>query len=421
MPSLFHRRRLVAFSSPRAGAPPAKRLGPSSPILSQRPSKAPQRECHGVAGAEFQVSINDADALGAAAVEGLKRTDANGNWRGELPVGSYTVTHVASGQSLAIDVVLNEVSTVVAIDFIHADPSTEGTISIRRFACPGTADTTEITVSAAEPAPRAGCQTEAGTFQLNSGDPFSGVDGDGAVTFTLPTGNYSFNDLTGGDNAGANLTIAAGATTWVMVERLMTAGDLTAQFNACAAPVSAAQDPNDASFWASACNNPVSGAEVRLISAAGEVVGQGTTDGGGYATFLDVPSGTYQVRGAGSTETCAVFVGSQGALGGVQVSNGQFLQSQLFACTKLASNPGGPIGEVPGGNPIPGNPGGGVKLPVPGPGDGEGITVTQLPSTGTSNSVLSGQHIALWSAPDRRRRDGAPRDGGSRVRSGRQR
>ncbi len=148
--------------------------------------------CRGVAGAEFQVTINAADTLGAAAVEGIKRTDANGNWRGELPVGSYTVTHVASGQSLVIDVVLDEVSTVVAINFIHADPSTEGTISIRRFSCPGSSDSTVVTVSSAEPAPRAGCKTEAGTFQLNDGTPFSGVDGDGAVTFTLPTGNYSF-------------------------------------------------------------------------------------------------------------------------------------------------------------------------------------------------------------------------------------
>ncbi len=186
-----------------------------------------------------------------------------------------------------------------------------------------------------------------------------------------------------------------------MVERLKTAGDITAQFNACSAPVSASQDPNDASFWASACNNPVGGAQVLLISAEGEVVAEGTTDGGGYVTFLDVVSGTYSLRGAGNTETCAVFVGSQGALGGVQVSNGQFIQTQVFACTKLASNPGGgPIGEVPGGNPIPGNPGGGgggIKLPVAGPSDGN-MTVTQLPSTGTSSVVLGGQHFAFWSA-----------------------
>lgn len=351
--------------------------------------------CQGVAGAEFQITINEADTLAAAAVEGIKRTDANGNWRGELPVGSYIVTHVASGQSLEIEVVADEVSTVVAIDYIKADPSTEGTLSIRRFACPGTADTTEVTVAAAEPTPREGCEAENGTFQLNDGEPFSGVDDDGAVTFTLPTGTYAFTDLTGGDGAGAEVTVAAGATTWVMVERLMSPGDLTVQFNACSTPVSASEDPNNASFWASACNNPVSGAQVQLISA-GEVVSEATTDGGGYATFIDVVSGTYQLRG-GNAETCAVFVGNQGALGGVQVSNGQFIQSQVFACTKMASGPGGPIGEVPGGDPIPGNPGGNIKLPVPGPGD-QNPTVTQLPSTGTSNSVFAGQHIALWLA-----------------------
>lgn len=354
--------------------------------------------CRGIAGAEFQVTIKEADTLAAAAVEGIKRTDANGNWRGELPVGSYIVTHVASGQALEIDVVADEVSTVVAIDYIKADPSTEGTLSIRRFACPGTADTTEVTVSAAEPTPRAGCEAEHGTFQLNDGKPFSGVDDDGAVTFTLPTGTYSFSDLTGGDGAGAEITVAAGATTWVMVERLMSPGDLTVQFNVCSTPVSASEDPNNSSFWTSACNNPVSGAQVLLISAAGEVVTEATTDGGGYTTFLDVVSGTYRLRGGGNTETCAVFVGSQGALGGVQISNGQFIQSQVFACTKMASSPGGPIGEVPGGDPIPGNPGGTIKLPVSGPSDTQNPTVSQLPSTGTSNSVFAGQHIALWIA-----------------------
>jgi hypothetical protein len=353
--------------------------------------------CKGLAGAKFQISINEADTVAAAAVEGIKRTDANGNWRGELPVGSYTVTHVASGQSLAIEVVADELSTVVAIDYIQADPSTEGTISIRRFACPGAADTTEITVSPAEPTPRDGCAPEDGTFQLNDGSEIHGVDDDGAVTFTLPTGTYAFTDLTGGDGAGASVTIAAGATTWVMVERLMSPGDITVQFNSCTTPVSASEDPNNASFWSSACNNPISGAEVQLTSAEGAVVNQAITDGGGYATFLDVASGTYQVRAAGA-DTCAVFVGGQGALGGVQVSNGQFIQSQVFACTKMASGPGGPIGEVPGGNPIPSNPGENIKLPVPGPSDAQNLTVTQLPSTGTSNSDFAGQQIAFWLA-----------------------
>lgn len=354
--------------------------------------RAAAEACRGVAGAEFQVTRNEADTVAAAAVEGIKRTDANGNWRGELPVGSYTVTHVASGQSIDIDVVLDELSTIVAIDYIHLDGEAEGTISIRRYACPGAVDTTEVTVSPAEPTPRDGCASEGGTFQLNDGEPFSGIDGDGAVTFTLPIGIYTFSDLTGGNDVGADLTIAAGETTWVMVERLMSPGDISVQFNACSAPVSDAQDPNNAAFWASACNNPVSGAAVQLVAAEGGVVGEAITDGGGYATFIDVVTGTYLVRGAGGANTCAVFVGGQAALGGLQVSNGQFIQSQLFTCTKVSSIPGD-------GSAIPGGPGGGsVKLPAPGPSGAETLTVTQLPSTGTSNSVFAGQHLAFWSA-----------------------
>lgn len=342
--------------------------------------------CHGVAGAEFLV-VAETDGVSAAAVEGVKRTDGNGNWRGELPVGEYVVTDVSSGQSATVAVALNDISVLVAIDYVQ---QVGGTLSVRRFVCAGEEESVTVTVSASEPAPGSSCGAEDGTFQLNDGEPFTG-GGDGAVTFNLPTGTYQFQNITGG--GGTQIQIAEGATTWVLIERLTPVGDISVVYNLCVDPADASGDPGDASYWAAACNNPVAGAQLGLVTAAGETVQVAVTDAAGFATWSGIRNGSYRIVDWSADSTCAVFIGQQAALAGFQTAPGRVVSGQVFGCLKGAGNSGG---ETPGGgNGAPGGGAGGTVDPsAQAPGSAPNLvpnqTVTQLPSTGVSGAAPTG-------------------------------
>lgn len=360
--------------------------------------------CGPVAGSDFRIEGGDFPAGGVT-----KTTDAAGNWRGEVTEGVYTVTHVGSGQSIEIDIVEDDITVIVAIDYVT---QVSGTISVRRYLCGGDEDGTTISIASTEPAPSDGCTPSDGIFQLSEGEAFTG-SGDGAITFPIPTGTYLFSDLTVGDGTSAEIQIAEGATTWVLVEHVISGGDISVLYNFCG---DATGDPDDAAFWASTCVNPFAGANLKLISSAGAVVAEATTDDAGVATFPNVVDGTYRIRGGGDRATCAVFVGGQAAFAGFQIASGQLYQSQVFGCAKAAGNPGGenPGGENPGGeNPGGENPGG--ETPGNGaPGNGSGSVttppatapsaapnlvpgqmVTQLPSTGVAGVAPAGSPLTM--------------------------
>ena len=193
-----------------------------------------------------------------------------------------------------------------------------------------------------------------------------------------------------------------------LVEHVISGGDISILYNFCD---DAAGDPNDAAYWASTCDNPFAGANVKLISAAGAVEAEATTDEAGVAAFPNVADGSYRIRGGGDRATCAVFVGDQAALAGFQIASGQFVQIQVFGCTKAAGNPGGenpggenPGGETPGGetpgNGASGNGSGGVtnppaQAPSTIPNLVPGQMVTQLPSTGVAGAVPAGTPLTM--------------------------
>lgn len=371
-------------------------------------AQAQDTSCHSVPGAQFLIQGGSLPAEGITKVTG-----DDGSWRGPIPPAeSYTITDLATGNATTVAVEVDELSAVIGIEYIHIPA---GTLSVRRFICDSDVDQTSIEVSDVEPDPGEGCVPEDGSFQLDEGNPFSG-GGDGAVSISVAVGTYKFADVASDETEPVDVTITEGTTTWVLVKREATPGDISVTYNLCEDPSSSSGDPSDPGYWATNCNNPVQGAELLLVStgtqaAAAESGLTAITDANGVATWIDVASGTYKVLVTGSPTTCAMFVGSAPSLSGFDVNVGALIEGRVFGCAKSTGNPGGgdPGGGNPGGgDPGGGNPGGGNpggENPGNGsPGDGTGGNtdtanggqyVSQLPNTGTGRDP-GGMPAATW-------------------------
>jgi hypothetical protein len=356
--------------------------------------------CVATAGAEFLVTGGDLPVEGSVFVTG-----ADGAYRGTLTPGSYTVTEVLSGESVEIEIVADETVLVVAIQYVEP---VIGTIAIRRFVCIDSEVENEVTSietfldPPAEPDPGDVCAAEDGDYQLNDAEPFEDDDGDGAITFPLPIGTYTFNDLD--TDTAVSIDILEGATTLVQVTRTVPGSDLSVAYTFCESATAYQGSPADLGYWPATCPGTTAGIEIRLLDAAGNIVGSALTDDDGVARWSNLAPGTYQIRGRGNRATCAVFIGGSAALGGFTVEANTIYQGAVYGCLKPPPDDGSggnnTGGNNSGGNNSGGNNSGGNPDPQGSGGDGQNkggsgsgdVYVTALPSTGSG----SGQSSIFW-------------------------
>lgn len=77
---------------------------------------------------------NAAFTISGAALAGdiVVTTGSDGAWRGYLPAGDYTVTENATGESTGVTVVADDISVIIAVDYVAAPL---GVVNVSRFTC----------------------------------------------------------------------------------------------------------------------------------------------------------------------------------------------------------------------------------------------------------------------------------------------
>jgi hypothetical protein len=154
---------------------------------------------------------------GALGPSGLAvKTDGDGNWRGFLLPGDYTITS-DDGQKADFTVYLAKTTAIVAINY-EAQPT--GTISIARWQCSGDVASTTIDIAGTQPDDPADCTASNKT--VNIAEVGSGASpaeitlgATGKASVDLKPASYVLTDETSGETA--QFDIAAGQTVYAVI------------------------------------------------------------------------------------------------------------------------------------------------------------------------------------------------------------
>ena len=313
--------------------------------------------------------------------------DGDGVYRGHLEPGDYTITEDATGEATAVGEVTVREDGIVVVVVINYEPAVTGRLHIVRYVCTdGDVEGTTIYVDQ-DPTPGRPCAAADGDFQLNDGDLDGGkpIDTeDGEIALNMPIGSHVLTDLASGTLA--DLSIAEGVTTKVVVVEVVLTGTVQISAKLCADPAAANQDPTSPAYFEANCGGAFAGVAVSLLDAAGGVAASGVTDTAGRLTLDDIDSGTFTLS-AGDT-MCVIFVDGTSATSGFAVTANATQDVALFGFAPVTGGGSTPDGGTapdagPGDGTGVGIPNAEIPVAVVAPVPATSALVTTLPNTGT--------------------------------------
>jgi len=154
-------------------------------------------------------------------------TGDDGNWRGFLPAGTYTVTSVFSGVSGDVNVIVDDISFVKVVDY-YSRPL--AVLNVSRFACEDP-NPTGISVSVSDGPPDAwndnACSPAEGRVRIDVTSEVSAAsvgtyafDSSGQIEVDLEPGSYRVTDVASGEYVDVNLE--AGVRVWTLIQDVIT-------------------------------------------------------------------------------------------------------------------------------------------------------------------------------------------------------
>ncbi len=379
-----------------------KVIGPNTISVASTPACGPN------GGAVFTITGGNLPAGGIQAV-----TDSNGEWRGFLPAGDYTITD-DSGASETVTVVAEGITVVIVIDYYR--PPT-GQLVIEKWLCTeGAEEGTEIIIDGEGGGPS--CNLSDGNLALQSVSEGTQVTfplgDDGQTTMELPAGEYVLIDKDSG--ASTTIVVNAGEIRRAVLRTISLHGIVLVRHYVCDDPNAYLQDPTDPEYWEDECD-PGGGVTVTLYDESGNPVASEKLSAAGVVVWDDLDPGIYSI--GSDSGLCAVFVDDVDARGGFEVRAGD--DTRVYAYTCVPPDGGDDDdGNGGGGSDNGDGSGGGVDDGKHGPPSGDGTAppdeagqvedgegdyedelanVTQLPSTGEGFRAESDWLWLLVSVP----------------------
>jgi hypothetical protein len=355
---------------------------------------ASEVSCGPNVGAVFTLS-SDALAEGSWSI----RIEADGTWRGYVPVGEYVATS-PDGYSTNLSVASAGLAIGVAITYVQQEP---GTLLLEHFLCSEGVDGEYIEVDPAGN-PDASC-VPAGTIAYvtdvaegGSSTPIV-IAQNGSTSKSFKPGNYQVDSQNG--LASATASVIAGQTTTVRLLTVATTGAIEVDAFICPEGVT----PTSQDEFIAQCTDAWSGKTFTITPDLGVPFTMQTGDAGTAVNDAVVP-GPYSISGS---NVCGIFVGSSDASFGFDVTSGVTTTVSAYGCFDPDDGTGGNgngngngNGDGTGGN---GNNTGGDGTGIPNSSNNlpyasnSASAVTALPNTGTgSDSSLPIMPLALFFA-----------------------
>jgi hypothetical protein len=313
-------------------------------------------------GAVFTLS-SDALSDGSWAI----RIEADGTWRGYVPVGEYVVTS-PDGFSTNLSVASAGLAVGVAITFVQQE---DGTLLLEHFLC---SDGIEGEYVEVDPAgdPDASCvpaATIAYVTDVAEGGPSTPilVAQNGSTPRSLKPGEYEVDSQNG--LASGTASVIAGQTTTVRLLTVATTGAIAVDGFICPDGVT----PTSQDEFSTQCTEAWTGKTFTITPDAG-VPFTMQTDGSGVASNDAVVPGAYSLSGS---NVCGIFAGGIDASFGFNVTSGNTTGVSVYGCFDPD--------DGTGGNAAGGNASGGGNNNTGGNGSNTGNTIGG-DGTGMSNS-----------------------------------